>query len=54
MRVNFKKGSVGGVGFITITCMGGMRGDGLMESMMGMVLRHGLEGAGIEGNIEKV
>ena len=29
-------------------------GDGLMESMMGMVLRHGLEGAGIEGNIEKV
>lgn len=52
--MNFKKGSAGGVGFITITCTGGTRVIGLMESMMGMVLRHGLEGVDIEGNIERV
>ena len=41
MRENFMRGSALEVGFITTTCVESMREIGLMESMMGMVWRHG-------------
>lgn len=53
MKGNFIKGGVMGVGSTTISSMEGMRGIGLMEDMMGMVLKVGKEGVGIEGNIDK-
>lgn len=51
MRVNFTRGNVQEVGFITITCVGSLRVIGLMGSMMGMVLKHGQKGVDIEVNI---
>ena len=53
MKVNFIRGSVQGVGSITITLVGDMRVIGLMRSMMGMVWKLGREGADIAGNIGK-